>query len=50
MDLGVLANRMNTPLLIDGRNVYAPQEAQAAGFHYIGIGRSVDRMRSQSQV
>ena len=48
MDLGALANRMNTPLLIDGRNVYAPQEAQAAGFHYIGIGRSVDRMHSQS--
>ena len=43
MDLGVLANRMNTPLLIDGRNVYAPQEAQAAGFHYIGIGRRIDR-------
>ena len=50
MDLGVLANQMNTPLLIDGRNVYAPQQAQAAGFHYIGIGRRVDRRRSQSQV
>ena len=44
MDLKVLAKRMNTPLLIDGRNVYTPQEAQAAGFHYIGIGRRFDRV------
>ena len=44
MDLKALAKRMNTPLLIDGRNVYAPQEAQAAGFHYIGIGRRFDRV------
>ena len=42
MDLGMLAKRMNTPLLIDGRNLYDPQEAQAAGFHYIGIGRRFD--------
>ena len=44
MDLKALAKRMNTPLLIDGRNVYAPQEAQAAGFYYIGIGRRFDRV------
>ena len=42
MDLEMLAKRMNTPLLIDGRNVYDPQEAQNAGFHYIGIGRGFD--------
>ena len=42
IDLKKLAKRMNTPLLIDGRNVYAPQEACAAGFHYIGIGRRFD--------
>ena len=44
MDLGMLAKRMNTPLLIDGRNVYAPQKAHAAGFHYIGVGRRTDRI------
>ena len=44
MDLGALAKRMNTPLLIDGRNVYVPQEAHAAGFHYIGIGRRFDKV------
>ena len=42
MDLKTLAKRMNTPLLIDGRNFYTPQEVQAAGFHYIGIGRRFD--------
>ena len=42
MDLRTLAKRMNNPLLIDGRNLYDPQEAQAAGFHYIGIGRRID--------
>ena len=46
IDLSALAKQMNTPLLIDGRNVYTPQEAQATGFHYIGIGRRFDRMRS----
>ena len=44
MDLKVIAKRMNTPVLIDGRNVYASQEVQAAGFHYIGIGRKFDRI------
>ena len=46
IDLGALAKQMNTPFLIDGRNVYTPQEAQAAGFHYIGVGRRFDRVRS----
>ena len=43
MDLKALAKRMNTPLFIDGRNIYVAQEVQAAGFHYIGIGRRIDR-------
>ena len=42
IELGALAKQMSTPLLIDGRNAYTPHEAQAAGFHYIGIGRRSD--------
>lgn len=42
IDLGALAKHMSTPLLIDGRNAYAPHEARAAGFHYIGVGRRSD--------
>ena len=39
LELRKLAKQMKTPILLDGRNVYSPQEASAAGFHYIGIGR-----------
>lgn len=39
LDLRKLAKQMKTSILIDGRNVYSPQEARAAGFHYIGVGR-----------
>jgi UDPglucose 6-dehydrogenase len=39
LELRRLAKQMKTPILIDGRNVYSPEEARTAGFHYIGIGR-----------
>ena len=39
LELRRLAKQMKTPILIDGRNVFSPQEARSAGFHYIGVGR-----------
>ena len=39
INLRVLAEPMNTPILIDGRNIYSPDEARNAGFKYMGIGR-----------
>ncbi len=39
LELRRLAKQMKTPILIDGRNVFSPEEARAAGFHYIGVGR-----------
>lgn len=39
LELRKLAKHMKTPILIDGRNVFLPQEARDAGLHYIGIGR-----------
>ena len=39
LELRKLAKQMKTAILIDGRNVFSPQEAMAAGFHYIGVGR-----------
>ena len=39
LNLRKLAKHMKTPILIDGRNVFSPDDAIAAGFHYIGIGR-----------
>lgn len=35
----VVRRSMNTPVLLDGRNIYEPEELRAAGFHYSSIGR-----------
>ena len=39
MDLAAMAKKMNRPVLIDGRNVFDPAGARAAGFEYSGVGR-----------
>ncbi len=36
---GVIVKEMNRPLVIDGRNIYDPQEMQEAGIEYHCIGR-----------
>jgi UDPglucose 6-dehydrogenase len=38
-DLSRLRERMRTPVLFDGRNVWSPSDARAAGFSYHGLGR-----------
>jgi UDPglucose 6-dehydrogenase len=39
LDWASLAQRMATPLVIDGRNFLDPEKVRAAGFVYEGIGR-----------
>jgi UDPglucose 6-dehydrogenase len=39
LDLAALARAMARPILVDGRNLYSPDAARAAGFDYTGIGR-----------
>ena len=39
LDLRKLAAVMKLPVLVDGRNIYNPDSAIAAGFDYTGIGR-----------
>jgi len=39
LNLAALAKRMKTPVLVDGRNLFTPEAARAAGFEYAGIGR-----------
>ncbi|ROO29217.1 UDP-glucose 6-dehydrogenase [Salinisphaera orenii MK-B5] len=39
-DFDALAGLMNTPVLVDGRNIYKPSYVAQAGFAYYGIGRS----------
>jgi len=37
-DWDMLRKIMHTPLVLDGRNIYNPQEVREQGFEYIGIG------------
>lgn len=39
LDLERLARLMRTPVLVDGRNLFAPEAARRAGFTYLGVGR-----------
>ena len=39
LDFVEIKKRMKTPNIIDGRNLYDPQEVKAKGFNYMGIGR-----------
>ena len=39
LDLAALRRMMTTPILVDGRNLYTPESALAAGFDYSGVGR-----------
>lgn len=39
LDLRRMAQTMRNPLLVDGRNLYKREEAQAAGFVYLGVGK-----------
>jgi UDPglucose 6-dehydrogenase len=39
LDLKQLAHAMATPIMVDGRNLFSPAEAIAAGFDYTGVGR-----------
>jgi len=39
LDLARLKTLMRRPVLLDLRNVYEPEHAEALGFHYEGVGR-----------
>jgi UDPglucose 6-dehydrogenase len=38
-DLVKVAEAMRNPLLLDGRNIYDPDDLQEIGFTYVGVGR-----------
>jgi UDPglucose 6-dehydrogenase len=40
LDLDKVKSIMKTPIFVDLRNVYEPQEMKALGFSYFGVGRS----------
>jgi UDPglucose 6-dehydrogenase len=39
IDLETVREKMHTPLVFDGRNLYDPETMQKLGFHYTSIGR-----------
>lgn len=39
-NLGEIARTMRGNVFVDGRNVYDPSDAKAAGLHYISVGRA----------
>jgi len=43
LDLGRVRDLLTSPLVIDLRNIYQPQEMAAAGFSYLSIGRPAQR-------
>jgi UDPglucose 6-dehydrogenase len=45
-DLAALVRVMAKPILVDGRNIFQPEAAIAAGFDYTGVGRNT-RTRPQ---
>jgi UDPglucose 6-dehydrogenase len=50
VDLRALAAAMTTAILVDGRNIFSPDEATAAGFDYAGIGRRARGPRVKHEV
>jgi UDPglucose 6-dehydrogenase len=50
LPLPELASVMVTPVLIDGRNVFRPEAAIAAGFDYSGIGRCARHVEKREAV
>jgi UDPglucose 6-dehydrogenase len=40
LDLGRIARTMRTPVLVDLRNVYPPEEVESAGLAWFGIGKA----------
>ena len=39
VDLALVKEKMHTPLVFDGRNLFDPETMQKFGFHYSSIGR-----------
>jgi UDPglucose 6-dehydrogenase len=38
LDYALMAQRMDNPVMIDGRNFLGRERIEQAGFHYVGIG------------
>ena len=50
LDLDRIAARLAQPILVDLRNIYPPEEAEAAGLRWFGIGRISRKTTASSRV
>jgi UDPglucose 6-dehydrogenase len=48
LDLGRLKQVMRQPIIVDGRNIYDPQQLARHGFHYRGMGRGYNSHTPQT--
>jgi UDPglucose 6-dehydrogenase len=39
LDLNIIKKLLKQPIIIDGRNIYEPDEMKGMGFNYVGVGR-----------
>jgi UDPglucose 6-dehydrogenase len=49
IDLPRILALMRTPTIIDGRNIYDPDEAKVLGFRYRGIGRGYNGAEGETR-
>jgi UDPglucose 6-dehydrogenase len=49
LDLAELRRAMRGDVLVDGRNLFDPEQARRAGFTYVGIGRAVSGLRAHGE-
>ena len=47
LDLERMREQLRYPIIIDGRNLYQPEQMAALGFHYYSVGRPLAAPRSQ---
>jgi UDPglucose 6-dehydrogenase len=45
VDLAVVKEKMTTPIIFDGRNLFDPETMAKLGFHYFSIGRAATAPR-----
>jgi len=50
LDLDRLKAAMKTPLLVDLRNIYRPDDVRRQGFDYVSIGRASDDSQKAAQI
>ncbi|MBZ0325910.1 MAG: UDP-glucose/GDP-mannose dehydrogenase family protein [Alphaproteobacteria bacterium] len=49
LDIARVKSLLRTPVLVDLRNIYEPEEMREAGFHYVSVGRGEIRPQAAAE-